>query len=391
MDNLTHALVGAALAELALGGDTRRPVRRVFLAAGVIASNLPDIDLVYTGIAPAPLGYLLHHRGHTHTVVGLIVQGLAIAAACLAPPLRRLVREGGAGRFAALVAVGLALHIVLDSWNTYGVHPFWPADSRWLYGDAVFIFEPWLWLFLGLAAAMNARSRRAAVALVALVAVLLLGLAGLGVLPMPSLAALAATGFILAGLARGLSRPQRAAAALAASASFVTLLFASSAVARGRAVAGAPAGREVLDVVVNPNPGWPVCWDIIAIEREADDLVLRRGTLSLAPDRYAPGDCPSHRLDGRPPAPGDAPAAWQPEIRQPIPFLRDLAARDCRVNAWLQFGRAPFLRDGTLADLRFDSSARRNFTAMKVTGEDRACTWAKTAWSWPRADVLRVP
>src|SRR5688572_22760011 len=114
--------------------------RRLFLAAGVIASNLPDIDLVYTGIAPAPLGYLLHHRGHTHTVVGLVAQGLLIAAFALVPPLRRAIRAAGSARFAALVAASLGLHVVLDSWNTYGVHPFWPADARWFYGDAVFIF-----------------------------------------------------------------------------------------------------------------------------------------------------------------------------------------------------------------------------------------------------------
>ena len=75
------------------------------------------------------------------------------------PPLRRAIRAAGARRFWALVAASLAGHLVLDSWNTYGVHPFWPVDSRWYYGDAIFIFEPWLWLLLGMAAAANARTR----------------------------------------------------------------------------------------------------------------------------------------------------------------------------------------------------------------------------------------
>ncbi len=176
MDNLTHSLVGAALADVALRETPGRAGRRLFLATGVIASNLPDIDLVYTGVSPAPLGYLLHHRGHTHTVAGLIAQALVIAAVCLAPPLRRAIRDAGAGRFWALVAASLAFHLVLDSWNTYGVHPFWPLDARWYYGDAIFIFEPWLWLFLGMSAAANARSGLGRMAVAGVVAALCVAL-----------------------------------------------------------------------------------------------------------------------------------------------------------------------------------------------------------------------
>ena len=61
-------------------------------------------------------------------------------------------------------------HLVLDSWNSYGVHPFYPFDMRWYYGDAMFIVEPWLWLFLGVAAMANTRSRRTRFGLGALVA-----------------------------------------------------------------------------------------------------------------------------------------------------------------------------------------------------------------------------
>ena len=70
--------------------------------------------------------------------------------------------------------------------------------------------------------------------------------------------------------------------------------------------------------------------------------------------------------------------------------LRDFGRRDCWVLAWLQFGRVPFVRDGTIADLRFESR-RGNFTAMAVTGEDRTCPPAMTSWGLPRADVLASP
>src|ERR1044071_6731268 len=76
VENITHSLVGATLAELALPAGARPAQRRVFFFTGIVAANLPDADLFYTRIAPPPLGYLLHHRGHTHTIVGCVVLGL---------------------------------------------------------------------------------------------------------------------------------------------------------------------------------------------------------------------------------------------------------------------------------------------------------------------------
>ncbi len=54
--------------------------RTAFIRAGIVAANAPDVDLLYTGITEAPLGYLLHHRGHSHTLPGLVALGLVIWA-----------------------------------------------------------------------------------------------------------------------------------------------------------------------------------------------------------------------------------------------------------------------------------------------------------------------
>ena len=59
------------------------------------------------------------------------------------------------------MAIALGSHVPLDALNSYGVHPFYPVDSSWYFGDAVFIFEPGFWIVLGLAAAWNARTRTA--------------------------------------------------------------------------------------------------------------------------------------------------------------------------------------------------------------------------------------
>ena len=205
MDNLTHSFAGAALAELALRDGTTPAPRRLFLAAGVVASNFPDADLLYVGITPPPLGYLLHHRGHTHTVVGLLAQFALLALLCyLLPAIRRLA-DADRTRLLALIAVSLAGHLAMDAPNTYGVHPFHPFDSRWYYGDAVFILEPWLWIVLGAATAANAKGRLGRAGLAALVLLPPIFLASIGVISAGTLAALVATALVLAWAGRSLS------------------------------------------------------------------------------------------------------------------------------------------------------------------------------------------
>jgi inner membrane protein len=287
LDNLTHSLLGAALAEIALPPGAPRPARRLFYVAGVAAANLPDLDLLYTGVTPPPLGYLLHHRGHTHTLVGLAAQGVLFGVLCrFVGPGRRLASPDRV-RLWILIAAGLLSHVLLDAGNSYGVHPFYPFDVRWYYGDAVFIFEPWLWLLLGLPAAWTASRPATRIALLALVAILTVGLALSGVVPGGAVAAL-----ILAGLVygSGLSRlPPRGLAitAVIASVLFVGVLFGLSRLARRQATAlFAPAVQgEILDVVLTPDPANPVCWSLIVIERSNDggEYVLRPGTLSSFP------------------------------------------------------------------------------------------------------------
>ena len=164
LENPIKPHLGAAWRGLALPASTSQAQRRIFFTAGVIASNLPDADLLYSSITPPPLGYLLHHRGHTHTLVGLVGQALLIAVVCQLPAIRRQV-GGARNRFWALIGVSLLSHLILDSWNSYGVHPFYPFDMRWYYGDAIFIVEPWFWLFLGVAATVNAQGDRVRLAL----------------------------------------------------------------------------------------------------------------------------------------------------------------------------------------------------------------------------------
>jgi inner membrane protein len=394
LDNLTHSLLGAALGEVARPGRAPGPPRRLFVVSGVVAANLPDLDLLYTGITPPPLGYLLHHRGHTHTLVGLLVQFAALAALYWwLPPVRRLLPDER-WRLFVLIAAALLSHLLLDAGNSYGVHPFFPFGSRWYYGDAVFILEPWLWLLLGLPVAWMASRAATRVVLIALLAVLLLALARVGIVPRGAVAALFATGLVFVAALSRLSARGRSWAALGTSLVFVGLLFGLSHLARGetrRLLAPALPGA-ILDVVLTPDPANPLCWSVIVVDRDdgAGEYGLHPGTLSVAPGWLPPTACASHRFGApRPYRIVDGRLAVYGDIRQPLESLRALRDRDCAVKAWLQFGRAPRVVDGEIVDLRFDRG-RDNFTAMRLAAgpEAASCPPHLTRWEPPRSDLL---
>ena len=378
VENITHSLVGATLAELALPASATRSQRRLFFAAGIIAANLPDADLLYTRITTAPLGYLLHHRGHTHTVAGLLVQAAIIGLIALLPAVRQRI-GASRPRFALLIGAGLVSHLVLDSWNSYGVHPFWPIDNRWYYGDAIYIVEPWLWLFFGVAAAMNAQSARARGVVGALLSVLAMALAWFGMIGVSALVALVivATGAVL--LLTRLTPRARSLSALLATSAFVISMFGVRTDIEQRALASlAPTpSAQVLDIVLSPQPANPLCWTALAIvkDQRAGDYVMTRGSVPFGGVAHCGG---AER--GR--------VTWTAPVRQSLANLRGLVRSDCRVRAWMQFGRAPVIGEGAIADVRFGQPARGNFSAMSLAADDAGCPANLTAWSVPRADLL---
>lgn len=108
-----------ALGELAQPGTATVRQRRVLMAGSVVAANLPDIDLAYSWITPAPLGYLLHHRGHTHTLAGLVVLGFLLAMCFRLWPAARELTGRGRARLWGLMAFNLVGHVSLDAFNNY--------------------------------------------------------------------------------------------------------------------------------------------------------------------------------------------------------------------------------------------------------------------------------
>jgi inner membrane protein len=414
MDNITHSVVGlgiGALIDRSLAPETEPAAQRVrtrmLLTICCLASNLPDIDLVLTRLLEPPLGYLLQHRGHTHTVLGAIGEiALLLALVWLLwPAARRLLRTSPRARVAALGAAcaGLALHISMDGLNVYGVHPFWPFDARWYYGDMVFIVEPVFWVAFGmpLAAMVQRRARRWL--LLGLMAAVPLGATLLGFLQWGSLAGLLVLGLLLAWIERRVDeraaghRGRRALlAGLAASLGFVALQGAALHQARavvGTAVARLDPGERLLDSALSAYPANPLCWSVVtvALDNAGGDYHLRRGVLSIAPAITHVAACPAP-IAGGVAATGDTQLAWQSEERDSLATLRTLSSGNCHFNAWMRFARAPSFDDASATDARWGPSGSRNFSTIDYAGLAGApCPHPVPGWGMPRADLLARP
>ena len=345
MDNITHAFIGAAMAECAVPRSASARARTVFMCAGIIAANAPDVDLLYSGVIEEPLGYLLHHRGHSHTLPGVGVLGFLIWSGLRLLPQARLAIRGMESRWLALIAAALAGHMLMDTANGYGTHLWYPFWSGWVYGDAVFVLEPWLWAIFGAILALNAgRTWRVVIAVMALVpigALIQIGLLQAGV----AAAVVAVVGAAAVAVRRWPPR-RRAAAALVATAAIVVVMSGVSRAAKDqarRAIAD-PSGGEVIDVTADANPGVPWCWAVLVLQKSTgestDALVARRATLSLLSGVWPAASCASARLG----------VGWSTETRRSDDFvlhrqwkidaeaLRALYAGNCRARAWLHEG-----------------------------------------------------
>ncbi len=171
MDNLTHSLVGWALAETGLKRRTRKG-----LAACILGANMPDIDVLFGWAAWAPLAT---HRGFTHGLVGGILIMPPLLAGLLwlfdrwqeqrgripagAPPM-------AFGWLLALSYLAVLTHPLLDLQNIYAVQLLSPFSAQWFHTDGLFIVSPWLLAMLGGGIWASRRARSAKPAISGLVA-----------------------------------------------------------------------------------------------------------------------------------------------------------------------------------------------------------------------------
>lgn len=408
MDNVTHTLAGIAVAELTYQVRLRRSApnpafRGALWLSSALASSTPDLDIVLAPLVRHPLGYVLHHRGHTHTLV------LAPLLALLPFFFARL-RLGRTSKTPVttlesaqlyLIAVGAVfLHLLMDFGNSYGLHPFWPLDSRWYFGDSMFIAEPLLWAALAVPLFFVAELR---VERAIFGGIAVLGLLLSAFLPMVSYLGLGlafAVTLLMVWLTRRAGPVARPALAVLVSLVIELCFFGAHHEARIRAeglLATAFPTATFLDVSMSPAPGNPLCWSATGIQLEDDALVLRRFALTIQPS-LAPA--PSCRLQ-----PGeDATAETEPiarssteavtffdQTRTSLADLRGLAHASGEIEAYLRFARAPFLHETdehvVVGDFRYDFERGYGFAEgeLETSGE---VSGVVPTWEPPRIDAI---
>ena len=412
MDNVTHSLAGLLLAEAAVqlrarltGAGPSPRFRAVAAVSSLVAANLPDADLLYTGVGGDQLAYMLHHRGYTHTVViallgALVVWGVAALFGRWRTPVNWT--RGDSRWLFGLLVVSAISHLVLDWTNSYGLHPFWPVDDRWYYGDSVFIVEPWFWI-VSVPVLVAAASTRVARVLLSLVIIAGLVLAWRVSLVTTGAATALTGGAVLSVILARLLRPSRRVAVAVSAWIAVTLAMAAGAAsARAetlRAAHEADPAAEILDVVVSPLPANALCMTVMTVERSGAAYRVATARVSSVPALAAASSCGARRgVDSSftSSARGATRAVqWDAEWAAPRAELTGLAQESCLALAALRFIRVPFWRTVddstlTLGDVRFGGGSGRGFSVVRVPRRSARCPASVPPWVPPRADVLEL-
>ncbi len=286
MDNLTHSLVGLTIAKSGL--ERLSPYATIVCVA---SANAADAD-VASGLFGDRWTLLQHHRGITHSIVGTIVIGFLIPTLALAIErgASAIAKRKSRIHFRGLVLASMlaaATHPILDWTNNYGVRPFLPWSRRWLYGDLVFIADPYIWLILGVPAFLltsDSKLKTVAWATLAICITAILAVVGrssnsdIGSLRMAlviwTVGAIGAALLRLSGTQRRFGSKLAMVALLALTGYWGSLsLMHRLAAAQGRSIAEhATAGERLIRVAVMPTAASPRRWQAVA---ETDRAMYR--------------------------------------------------------------------------------------------------------------------
>jgi inner membrane protein len=138
MEPVTHFLTGACLGR---SGFNRRTAYATL--AMTLAAEAPDLD-IFWGFR-GPVAAFEHHRGITHTFLGVPFVALAVTGVVWLWHRIRRKQPVVPPRWALLwllSCLAVLSHIFLDWTNNYGVRPFFPFNPRWYALDIAFIIEP---------------------------------------------------------------------------------------------------------------------------------------------------------------------------------------------------------------------------------------------------------
>jgi inner membrane protein len=395
MDNVTHSLAGFLIAETYLNLKKEPPsqkTRKIIHLASFIANNFPDLDFIYAGFFGSKIGYLLHHRGHTHTLLGAIP--LILLVWLVISMLFKLKKPfWGLG---GVIASGFLAHISLDFLNSYGVHPFWPWDNHWYYGDILFILEPWLWVFvLPIVGFSTLPKGFRFSAWILLIGILAFGMK-VDLVSRSLILLLIFVSLFYSGIIRKISDSRRI---FLGDVLFVTviLIFGTQSW-RAKEIVLKNGNENIEDVVLSPLPANPFCWNLLLVEVSKGNYSVKRALVSTLTS-IPVSDCPQASLGE-----GWAPRRkilwnqgnqiyWVDEYRTPISELNNARKLSCVSDSFFHFARVPYLStvagNLVIGDLRFDWDKRRGqFSSIFPTLQTAPCVKGLNQWE-VSTDYLR--
>jgi inner membrane protein len=289
----------------------------------------------------------------------------------------------------------------MDALNSYGVHPFWPFNNEWFYGDSVFIVEPLYWVA---AAPMFFLVRtiwaRVIIGLLLVVAVVA------NVLTQPARPGWYVTVILLTALLLFIGKRTSARTAALTSAAF-TLGFTLMFIFAGRVAAhrveaslaqSFPSERTI-DHVLSPGIANPFCWDVLAVQTRGDEYTLRQALLANAPTVVPVAHCfgmlspPAGTLPMTPTSvPATSALHWVRQFSMPAERLATLAANDCEARELLQFARVPYATEvegqWVIGDLRFDRERALGMAELALDGRNPSRCRIHVPWVPPRAALI---
>ncbi|MCO5113068.1 MAG: metal-dependent hydrolase [Bdellovibrionaceae bacterium] len=413
MDNITHSLFGIATAKYVNSKINKKKDKRVtvFLYfVSIFAANFPDLDILMSLIDPGPLGYLLHHRGHTHTFLYLVPQVfLLLLLSILGFRIKdKKVILAGVG----LVSVNMCLHLFLDYQNSYGVHPFAPFNSKWFYNDNLFIIEPLLWftmlpmLFTPIpkfwtqdmwcstwGTKVKALSWFVGISFFITIAYLAYRAQYVSLFTFSFLCLLFLFYLLILNTKSEVSKS-------------LVALISAAVIVQGFALARTQAYRQVyaaesrpslaaykiFDVILSPMPANPFCWNFLTVSSDQETVyMIKKGVYqnSFARVFSCPDAVYKNLRHGKNVHTFQEVYVEETHSAPLKSLVEDLGSEaiNCKRDQWLQFVRAPLReKQYVYKDMRFERES--NFTKIDVTDPEVRCVTLQVPWVPPRQDLI---
>jgi len=395
MDNITHSLIGVAFGEAFFQGAKKNKIvtenaRPLFYLVSILANNFPDLDLLYYFLDPTSLGYLLHHRGHTHTFIWLWPQLLILMFFVWIgfKAFKKPIQKTKFLWLGATAITGLHTHIVMDFFNVYGVHPLHPFNNEWFYGDSVFIIEPLFWTCLMPLLLICAKSFWKYLVLVPCAALIMLG-GYAQILNSMSAILIVSLSIVMTVILLKSSDVMRPFYSLL-SLTLVIMTFSTFSKITKSAIYEEVSDQKMsnlFDIILSPAPANPFCWSLLFIDGDNSNYRTQKGVYNFLPKFEA---CPEFLLKSPTEMAGtenvfnnSANISWNGMYQTTYTELFGQTVTDCRLRAWLQFVRAP-LKDGELyKDARFLQGDEGFANLKEKSPDEEKCPPYPVPWNSP--------